>query len=66
MGFAALVTWCGTVLLGLYMVTVWLIEYDPARRGGTASRLPSVVVFSHLILALAGLVVWISYLVTDG
>lgn len=66
MGFAALVTWCGTVLLGLYMVTVWLIEYDPARWGGTASRLPPAVVFSHLTLALSGLVVWIIYLVTDG
>jgi hypothetical protein len=64
-GFAALVTWCGTALLGLYMVTVWLIEYDPKRRGGSASRLPPVVVFSHLALALSGLVVWVIYLLND-
>jgi manganese efflux pump family protein len=63
--FAALVTWCGTVLLGLYMMTVWLIEYDPAGRGETASQLPPVVVFSHLTLALSGLVVWGIYLLTD-
>ena len=65
MDFAALVTWCGTALLGLYMMTVWLIEYDPAGEGDAASQLHPVVVFSHLTLALAGLVVWAVYLLTD-
>jgi hypothetical protein len=63
--FAALVTWCGTALLGLYMMTVWLIEYDPAGQGDAASQLHPVVVFTHLTLALSGLVVWAVYLLTD-
>jgi hypothetical protein len=63
--FAALLTWCGTVCLGLYMMTVWLIEYDPDGRGDAASQLHPVVVFSHLTLALSGLVVWAVYLLTD-
>jgi hypothetical protein len=63
--FAALVTWCGTALLGLYMMTVWLIEYDPAGAGEAASQLHPVVVFTHLTLALSGLVVWAVYLLTD-
>lgn len=65
MDFAALVTWCGTALLGLYMMTVWLIEYDPAGQGDAASQLHPVVVFTHLTLALSGLVVWAVYLLTD-
>jgi hypothetical protein len=62
--FAALITWCGTVLLGLYMMTVWLIEYDPDAPGEAASRLHPAVVFTHLTLALSGLVVWAVYVLT--
>lgn len=65
MGFAAFVTWCGTVLLGLYMLTVWLIENDATGRGANASQLPSPVVFTHLVLALSGLAVWVLYLLAD-
>ncbi|HEY2575159.1 MAG TPA: hypothetical protein VGI74_02515 [Streptosporangiaceae bacterium] len=65
MGFAALITWCGTVLLGLYMLTVWLIENDATGQGDSASQLPTPVVFTHLALALAGLAVWVAYLLTD-
>lgn len=65
MGFAAFITWCGTVLLGLYMLTVWLIENDATGRGASASQLPSPVVFTHLVLALSGLAVWVLYLLAD-
>src|SRR5579859_6180387 len=63
MGFAALMTWCGTVLLGLYMLTVWLIENDATGPG--ASHLPTPVVFTHLALAVSGLGVWVIYLLAD-
>lgn len=63
MGFAALITWFGTVLLGLYMLTVWLIENDATGPG--ASHLPAPVVFTHLALAVSGLGVWAFYLLAD-
>ena len=63
MAFAALITWFGAVLLGLYMLTVWLIENDATGPG--ASHLPSPVVFTHLALAVSGLGVWTVYLIAD-
>jgi hypothetical protein len=63
MGFTALITWIGTVLLGLYMLTVWLIENDATGPG--ASHLPAAVVFTHLALAVSGLGVWVVYLIAD-
>jgi hypothetical protein len=38
--FAALITWFAAVLLGLYMLAVWLIENDVTDRAATPSRLP--------------------------
>lgn len=61
MGFAALITWFAAILAGLYMLAVWLIENDVTSRA-TASRLPAVVVFSHLFLAATGFIVWVAYL----
>jgi hypothetical protein len=64
--FAALITWFATVLAGLYMLAVWLIENDvTSRSAATTSRLPVPVVFAHLGLAVTGLVIWVSYLLLD-
>lgn len=65
MALIALMTWSGAVLLGLYMLTVWLIENDATGRGAAPSQLPSPVVFTHLALALTGLATWGLYLLTD-
>jgi hypothetical protein len=62
MGVAALITWIAAALAGLYMLAVWLIENDVTGPGAAASRLPTLVVFAHLLLALTGLVVWAAYL----
>jgi hypothetical protein len=51
------------VLLGLYMLAVWLIENDVTGRGVTPSRLPVPVVFAHLGLAATGLSVWVAFLI---
>lgn len=64
MGFIALITWFVTALGGLYMLAVWLIENDVTGQRA-ASRLPAPVVFTHLTLALSGLLLWIVYLVLD-
>jgi manganese efflux pump family protein len=64
-GFAALITWFAAVLAGLYMLTVWLIENDVTGRHAAPSQLRVPVIFGHLALAIAGLVVWVAYLVLD-
>jgi hypothetical protein len=61
----ALITWIVTALAGLYLLAIWLIEYDPDFQRAAATRLPIPVVSSHVLLAVGGLVVWIMYLVTD-
>ena len=65
MGFAALITWLAAVLAGLYMFAVWLIENDATERHPAASQLQPLVIFTHLLLALTGLVAWGAYLLLD-
>jgi len=62
-GFATVITWFGAVLLGLYMLAVWLIENDVTGRGVAPSRLPVPIVFAHLGLAATGLSVWVAFLI---
>jgi len=61
----ALITWIVTALGGLYLLAIWLIEYDPDFQRAAATRLPVPVISSHVLLAVGGLGVWIMYLVTD-
>lgn len=63
MDIAALILWVVTALGGFVLLGRWL------QAGGQkpgASRLPAPVVFGHFLLAAAGLVVWIIYVVTDN
>ncbi len=57
------ITWFATVLLGLFMLTVWLIENDVTGQGVAPSRLPVPVIFAHLGLAATGLTVWTAFLI---
>jgi hypothetical protein len=66
MGVAALITWIVTAFGGPYLLAVWLIENDVTDEGGTASRLYGPVVLGHVLLALAGLVVWVLHLISDS
>ncbi len=65
MAYAALITWFAAVLLGLFMLAVWLIENDVNDRVAAPSRLPVVIIFAHLSLAAAGLAMWVVYLVVE-
>lgn len=65
MSVAATVFWVLTAGVGTYMVTVW------RRHGGlsgssAATHFPPVRVFSHLGMAVAGLVVWVIFLTTSA
>jgi hypothetical protein len=61
MGVASLISWFVTAFLGLYLLTVWLIENDVSQRA-VRSRLPGPVIGGHVLLALSGLVCWVVHL----
>jgi hypothetical protein len=65
LGVIALITWIITALLGLFLLVIWLIEYDPDFQSAAATRLPIPVISAHVLLALSGLALWIVYLASD-
>jgi hypothetical protein len=66
MSIAALITWLITAGFGSFMVRLWVTHGGLRRTGGGASHFPPARVFTHLGLAVAGLIVWIVYVVTDN
>jgi len=65
MGLIILASWILTAAGGLYLLSIWLIEYDKDFQSVAATRLPPVVLTSHVTLALGGLFVWIGYVIVD-
>ena len=65
MTVVALITWLTTAAAGLYLLAIWLIEYDREFQSAAATRLPVPVISTHVLLAVGGLVVWVVYLITD-
>ena len=65
MGVAVLFTWMVTVLAGLILLVIWIIEYDREFRTAAATRLPVPVISAHVLLGMGGLMLWVSYLVID-
>lgn len=65
MSVLALITWVVTAFAGLYLLAVWLIEYDISAPGGAVTRLPRTVISGHVLLAASGLVAWIAYLIVN-
>ena len=65
MSVAALFTWIFTILAGLILLVIWIIEYDPEFQSATATRLPVPVISTHALLGLGGLMLWIGYLLED-
>ena len=65
MTLAALITWLITATAGLYLLTIWLIEYDREFQSAAATRLPVPVISAHVLLAVSGLGLWATYLLTD-
>jgi len=66
MSIVALITWIMAAGLGLYLVSIWLIEYDKEFQQAAATRLPPAVLVSHVALAGGGLIIWAGYLVFDS
>jgi hypothetical protein len=66
MSLFALATWIIAAAGGLYLLSIWLIEYDKEFQAAAATRLPPPVLAGHVLLALGGLAVWITYLIYDA
>jgi hypothetical protein len=64
MAVTALITWLITAVGGFVMLGRWIGR--GGHRPGGGSRLSPPMVFTHFVLAAAGLVVWIIYLVIDS
>lgn len=65
MGAVALVSWLITAGFGLYLLAVWLIEYDREFQTTTRTRLPVPVITGHVLLGTVALVLWSAYLFLD-
>jgi hypothetical protein len=63
MGFATVITWFASVIMGMFMLAVWLIENDVTSHGVARCRLPVPIIFTHLGLAATGLSVWVAFLI---
>jgi hypothetical protein len=64
MAVLALVFWVLTALAGLFLLAIWLIEYDPGFQYAAATRLPVLVITGHVLFAVVGLLSWVIYLIT--
>ena len=64
MSIAALIAWLITVGLGSYMVRLWLS--NGGLKTPRSSHFAPARVFTHLGLAVAGLILWIVYLAVGG
>jgi hypothetical protein len=65
MSAAASFAWIATVLAGLVLLVIWLMEYDRDFQSAAATRLPVPVISAHALLGIGGLMVWVIYLVAD-
>jgi manganese efflux pump family protein len=66
MSVAALFAWLVTAGSGAYVLGSWIAQGGSLRHraAGTSTGSPPTVVFGHFGLALGGLVIWVTYLVT--
>ena len=65
MKWAALITWVLTAGGGFVMLAIWLGR-GGMRQREAGNRIRPPLILSHFLLAAAGLVVWIVYLVDDS
>ena len=66
MRIAALAVWCTTAAAGIYLLTTWLSQGGLRQQATRITTFPTVLVFAHPLLAVAGLCCWIGYLESSG
>jgi hypothetical protein len=62
--FAALITWVLAALAGVYLLMCSLANGGLRRQPTKVTRFPATLTLSHLLLGMAGLVVWVVFLIT--
>jgi hypothetical protein len=65
MSVVALCTWLATVLFGLLLLVIWIMEYDREFQSAAATRLPVPVISAHALLGMGGLLLWGGYILMD-
>lgn len=65
MDIAALIIWIITAGGGFYLLATWIANGGARRDTASPSHFPPAVIFGHMLLAAAGLVVWIVYVAVD-
>ncbi|MFL5831742.1 MAG: hypothetical protein ACJ76X_17635 [Solirubrobacteraceae bacterium] len=65
MKWAALITWVITALGGFGLLAIWLQRGGVRQGDQPGRRIRPPVIFSHLLLAATGLVLWIVYVASD-
>jgi manganese efflux pump family protein len=65
MEWAALITWLLTAGGGFVLLAIWLARGGMRQQGEGGSRIKPAMIMSHFLLAAAGLVLWIIYVIND-
>jgi hypothetical protein len=65
MKWAALITWIITAGGGFVLLSIWLARGGMRQQSQGGNRIRPPLIVSHFLLAAAGLVVWIIYVVDD-
>lgn len=65
MKWAALIVWVITALGGFGLLAIWLQRGGLKQADQPGRRIRPPLIFTHLLLAAGGLVVWIIYLASD-
>lgn len=65
MKWAALITWIITALGGFGLLAIWLQRGGIKQADQPGRRIRPPLIFTHMLLAASGLVLWIIYLAAD-
>jgi len=61
----ALVIWGGTACFGLYLLVIWLSHGGLRQQATRITVFPAALIFSHPVLATAGLSFWVAFMLTQ-
>ena len=65
MKWAALITWVVTAGGGFVLLSIWLARGGMQQQREAGNRIRPPLIMSHFLLAAAGLVLWIIYIIAD-
>jgi hypothetical protein len=65
MKWAALIAWLITAGGGFVLLSIWLMRGGMRQQHEAGNRIRPPLILSHFLLAAAGLVVWIIYVISD-